>query len=114
MMIDGITILDTTSVWICDSILFDIFIIVACVSAMLLFLSLVEGDEAVIIICLLVAFIVFSALASAVYKANGKTVHEYKVTISDTVSFKDIYGKYEIINQEGDLYTIRERITKDS
>ena len=48
------------------------------------------------------------------YKTLGKEVSEYKVTISDTVSFKDVYGKYEIISHEGDLYTIRERITKNS
>lgn len=114
MMIDGITILDTTNVWICDSVLFDIFIIMAFVAAVLLFLSLVGEDEAAIIVTLLIGFIVFCILSSVVYKTNGKTVHEYKVTFSDTVSFKDVYEKYEIIKQEGDLYTIREKIAKDS
>ena len=113
-MIDGITILDTTNVWICDSVLFDIFIIIAFVGAILLFLSLVGEDDAAIIISLFIAVIVFCILSSIVYKTNGKTVHEYKVTISDTVSFNDVYEKYEIIEQEGDLYTIRERIAKDS
>ena len=34
---------------------------------------------------------------------------EYKVTISDDVSMNEFYEKYEIIDQEGSIYTIRER-----
>jgi uncharacterized protein YacL len=34
---------------------------------------------------------------------------EYKVTISDTVNFNEFTDKYEILDQEGKIYTIRER-----
>lgn len=114
MMIDGITILDTTNVWVCDSILFDILLISALVIAISLFLSLVNGDEAGIVIFLLITFTILLFSTVIVYKTLGESVSEYKVTISDKASFKDIYGKYEIINQQGDLYTIRERTTEDS
>ena len=33
----------------------------------------------------------------------------YKVTISDEVSMNEFMEKYEIINQDGKIYTIRER-----
>lgn len=35
--------------------------------------------------------------------------YEYKVTISDEVSMNEFMKKYEIINQEGKIYTIKER-----
>lgn len=34
---------------------------------------------------------------------------EYKVTIDDKVSFTYMYNHYEIVNQEGVIYTIREK-----
>lgn len=33
----------------------------------------------------------------------------YKVTISDEVSMNEFMGKYEILNQDGKIYTIKER-----
>lgn len=35
--------------------------------------------------------------------------YEYKVTISDEVSMNEFMKKYEIINQDGKIYTIKER-----
>lgn len=34
---------------------------------------------------------------------------EYKVTIDDSVSFSEFNAKYEILDQEGKIYTVRER-----
>ena len=34
---------------------------------------------------------------------------EYKVIIDDNVSFTYMYDHYEIVNQEGSIYTIREK-----
>ena len=34
---------------------------------------------------------------------------EYKVTISDDVSLTEFYEKYEIIEQDGKIYTVKER-----
>lgn len=36
-------------------------------------------------------------------------VTQYKVTISDEVSMNDFLSRYEIIDQEGKIYTVRER-----
>lgn len=113
-MIDGITILDTTSVWVCNSAVLDILAILAAICLVLMFMSLINNDEAAIVIFLTVAFILLTCSAGIVYKTQGERVSEYKVTISDTVSFKDLYEKYEIVKQEGEIYTIREKPTKDS
>lgn len=34
---------------------------------------------------------------------------QYKVTISDEVSMNDFLERYEIVSQEGKIYTVRER-----
>lgn len=34
---------------------------------------------------------------------------EYKVTVSEEVSFTEFTDKYEILDQEGKVYTVRER-----
>ena len=33
----------------------------------------------------------------------------YKVTISDEVSMNEFMNKYEILNQDGKIYTVKER-----
>ena len=49
---------------------------------------------------------VFSILvAVALSKSTGE--YEYKVTIDNTVSMIEFYEKYEIVGQEGKIYTIR-------
>ena len=35
--------------------------------------------------------------------------NQYKVTITDEVSMNDFLDRYEIISQEGKIYTVRER-----
>lgn len=45
-------------------------------------------------------------------QTNSKTdidYIEYKVTISDEVSMNEFYEKYEVLDQEGKIYTVRER-----
>ena len=47
----------------------------------------------------------------------GFTIHEtdeldyveYKVTISEEVRFEDFMDKYKILNQDGKIYTVKER-----
>ena len=36
-------------------------------------------------------------------------ISTYKVTISDEVSMNDFMNKYEILNQDGKIYTVKER-----
>ena len=67
-------------------------------------------------ICFLV-FILFGIFATALFGtiagniAQIPTEYEtqYKVLISDEVSMNDFNAKYEIVDQEGKIYTIRER-----
>lgn len=49
------------------------------------------------------------ALFSLVPNKNSIDYVEYKVIISDEVSMNEFLDKYEIIDQEGKIYTVRER-----
>ena len=42
---------------------------------------------------------------------NKNSIHhiEYKVTIDDSVSMNEFLDKYEILDQEGKIYTVKER-----
>lgn len=35
---------------------------------------------------------------------------QYKVTISDSVSMTEFYEHYEVVDQEGKIFTVRERV----
>ena len=113
-MIDGITILDTTYTWVCNSPAFDILIIAVFISAVWMLLTLAYDDDVTTFIISFAVFFILSISTIIVYKNYGEKVPKYKVTISDTVSFKDVYEKYDIVKQEGEIYTIIEKTTKDS
>lgn len=62
------------------------------------------------IICVILSF--GSAIVGGLGGTYSKTdiSHiEYKVTIDDTVSMNEFLDKYEILDQEGKIYTVKER-----
>ena len=72
------------------------------------------GDKSGQIILIVISFIAGFAGALVVgFNSNDRpaTKYEtqYKVTISDEVSMNDFLERYEIIDQEGKIYTVRER-----
>lgn len=79
-------------------------------SLLLLFLSISNASvggcitSAIFIIAIL--FLV-GALAHKVANPTGYT--EYQVLIDDDVKWKDLYENYEIIDQQGKIYTITEK-----
>ena len=52
----------------------------------------------------------FGALCGIGIEKYADTVPTYKVTISDTVSLNEFYDRYEILEQDGKIFTIMERI----
>ena len=56
----------------------------------------------------LIGFLVWAGVCVVTAEA---TVYEtiYKVTIDDSVSMNEFLDKYEIIDQEGKIYTVKER-----
>ncbi len=56
----------------------------------------------------IVASIVVTGLSDT-YNKNSIHHIEYKVTIDDSVSMTEFMDKYEIIDQEGKIYTVKEK-----
>lgn len=52
----------------------------------------------------------FGMLVGAGTSTPTEYTTQYKVTISDEVSMNDFMERYEIINQEGKIYTVQERV----
>ena len=67
-----------------------------------------HGIGVILSIIAIIASIVVSCLGDATNK-NSINHIEYKVTIDDSVSMTEFMGKYEILDQEGKIYTVRER-----
>jgi hypothetical protein len=55
-----------------------------------------------------VAFAVVAILSGITNKNNINHI-EYKVTIDDSVSMNEFLDKYEILDQEGKIYTVKEK-----
>ena len=75
-------------------------------------------DDAMYVVLFLLFSLVFSALTAVMIAETTSYPTEYethyKVTIDDNVSMNEFNEKYEIINQEGKIYTIRERKQQNS
>jgi len=52
---------------------------------------------------------VMGALLGTVFQTPTAYKTQYKVVISDEVPMNEFYERYEVISQEGKIYTIRER-----
>ena len=57
---------------------------------------------------LIVASVVVGILTLSSNRNNIRHI-EYKVTIDDSVSMNEFMDKYEILDQEGKIYTVKER-----
>ena len=57
----------------------------------------------------LIAGIFFGSLSGNEASIPTEYETQYKVTISDEVSMNEFLERYEIIDQEGKIYTVRER-----
>ena len=58
-------------------------------------------------ICFFILFVVGIFCMGFIENPTGK--YTYKVTISDEVNFVEFNNKYEIIDQDGLIYTIKEK-----
>ena len=59
----------------------------------------------------IIALVGCIAIATMACTSNKNDINhiEYKVTIDDSVSMNEFLEKYEILDQEGKIYTVKER-----
>ena len=93
--------------WITIAVVFVIAVIAGVI------FSIEEDDPVAFLIMFLAVFIVGGGvLGPFVGKISGEPISyetHYKVTIDDSVSMNEFLDKYEILDQEGKIYTVKER-----
>lgn len=118
-MISGIEILSSTKViaksaynWTAFSLALIIMSIISIV------LGIILGNQeksyfiAAVVISLITSFgLIPSLWAEAAFSTPVEYKMQYKVAIDETVSMTEFYERYEIIEQEGKIFTIEEKST---
>ena len=61
------------------------------------------------LVVLIIAGLVFGPLIGSNTGEPIKYETQYKITIDDSVSMTEFLDKYEILDQDGKIYTVRER-----
>ena len=70
------------------------------------------GNFSDFIFCLVIGLIACLFIGGLVHDETKKPLEyetQYKVTISDDVKLNEFYNKYEIIEQEGKIFNVRDR-----
>jgi hypothetical protein len=99
--------LNETAFWIA-------FGITLCVIMLMGIIPVVNGEceWPIILLCFwlgLAAGGIMGAAAGGIMSTPVAYETQYKVTIDDSVSLNEFLDKYEIIDQEGKIYTVREK-----
>ena len=77
----------------------------------MLVIAFTVNEHGIGIILSIIAIIASIVVAGLGDTTNTNSVHhiEHKVTIDDSVSMNEFLDKYEILDQEGKIYTVKER-----
>lgn len=84
------------------------FIVLGIIGALVYF---AEGgiDKTSAVIITLIIGLVFASINGFMIAPKVGSIPTYKVIIEDSVNFNEFNEKYEIIEQDGRIYTIKER-----
>lgn len=80
-----------------------------------IFMSIHHDDWCQLLIGILLGLLIggiFGTILGAGLAVPSEYETQYKVTISDEVSMNDFINRYEIVEQNGRLYTVRERVVE--
>ena len=83
-----------------------------CVIVFVIATVLCFANERIILGFICIALVLGSVIVGGLGGTYSKTdisYIEYKVTIDDSVSMNEFLYKYEILDQEGKIYTVKER-----
>ena len=112
----GVEILATQEVVVSSTFNWTAFFVAFCATIFIMFLigvvmSVTSGNWADIIMTIVLGIVagsLFGGLCGSEIAKPTEYETQYKVTISDEVPMNDFLERYEIIDQEGKIYTVRE------
>lgn len=108
-MIEGITVLSQEAI---KNPNVAIFVLCFLASLVLTVISVLLSDSSSLGIFVMIALTILSAIIA--YDCGEDTErNEYKVLIDESVSFVEVYEKYDLIDREGEIYIIEEREIKN-
>lgn len=71
-----------------------------------------DDDNTWLLISVITGVVAGVLVALTIHGYTTQSHKVYKVTIDDNVSFNDFIEKYEIVDQDGQIYTVKERNEK--
>ena len=83
-----------------------------CALLLIVAMGLCFANERIIVgfICMVLSFsFVFIGFLGGICRKTDIDHIEYKVTVDDSVSMNEFLNKYEILEKEGKIYTVKER-----
>lgn len=105
---EGITILNSYSDIPVNDGLIAIGFLLLTIGFIVFFLSLIIDEPSMFSsLIILLTGAIFSIISLFIESDNTTLI--YEVTVDDTVNFSDFMEKYDILNIEGKIYTIREK-----
>lgn len=90
--------------WIAAGIVFGIFLMVG----VMIFRPFKYQDWSILVLCLMLGLL-YSILGGLAFQKTNEFEIHYEVLLSDEIPLTEFLEDYEIIGQEGKIYTIRER-----
>lgn len=112
-MIEGIEILNKTKIYemsnVAEMIAFFSIIILG-ISLILMIISLANNkDDLAIIFGFIILCSLIISLVAFLLPGKDSGRYTYKCTISEDVNFNDIYENYNVIGQEGKIWTLEDK-----
>ena len=82
--------------------------LISCIAFFIVYITMVSNVCPVIL-----AFISISSLVAVFFigalSPKHLTGYEYEATINENVSMKEVYERYEIVEQRGDIWVLRDK-----
>lgn len=83
--------------------------ILCSISLWAMFVMFGEGNGGAATAFIILVLICVGLVTFGIYIANTPPETQYQVLIDESVSMSDFFERYEIIEQEGKIYTIKEK-----
>ena len=108
---DGITILNTIEVTGISRNAIIVFMVSFFIALFLMFMLEVSENSCVLVYLFIDLIVFIGCVFVSWYQSENHKTGEirYEVTIDDTVSMTEFNKKYEIIEQRGDIFVVKER-----
>ena len=111
---EGVTILNQTEIMELTQLtatIIAILTIISLISCVAFFIAYITIDSNVCPVILGVISIssLISVLVISILSPKHLTGYEYEATIDENVSMKEVYERYEIVEQRGDIWVLRDK-----